>query len=105
MRAEARRFREPLPKRIENKPELFLGSALYLNAWFELDSERDRGRYQRINRSMCFAYATDYDLSEEQRDDLWFFIQKMDTEFLEWWQRRQPKTKAPREPKGKKGGR
>lgn len=102
IRAEARRFREPLPKRIENKPDLFLGSALYLNAWFELDTERDRTKYQRINRSMCFGYAQDYELSEEQRDDLWFFIQKMDSEFLEWWIKRQPK---PREPKVKKGGR
>lgn len=54
---------------------------------------------------MCFAYAEDYELSEEQRDDLWFFIQKMDTEFLEWWMKRQPKPKAPREPKVKQGGR
>lgn len=54
---------------------------------------------------MCFAYAEDYELSEEQRDDLWFFIQKMDTEFLEWWMKRQPKPKGPREPKVKQGGR
>lgn len=101
IRAEAKRFKEALPTRIANKPELFYGNALFLNAWFELDTERDRTRFQRITRSMCFTYAEDYELDEEQRDDLWYFIQHMDREFLEWWIKKQPK---PRETKGKAGG-
>lgn len=100
MRAESKQFREPLSPKILNKPELFLGLALYLNAWYDLDTERDRTKYQRINRSMCFQYAIDYDLSEEQKEDLWFYINAMDQEFLSWWIKRQPKNK----PKGRKGG-
>lgn len=90
-----------MPKRIEEKPELFLGNAVFLNAWFDLDTERDRTRYQRINRSMCFRYADDYELDEEQKEDLWFYISRMDREFLEWWIKKQPK---PREPRVKDGG-
>lgn len=48
---------------------------------------------------MCFVYADDYELDEEQKDDLWFFISHMDREFLDWWIKKQPKT---REPKGGK---
>lgn len=86
-RRDARRFGDPLPKRIANKPALFFGMALYLNAWFELDSERKRP--EPISRSMCFQYAHDYDLSEEQRDDLWYFMQRTDNAFLTWWSKRQ----------------
>lgn len=50
---------------------------------------------------MCFVYADDYELDEEQKDDLWFFISHMDREFLDWWIKKQPKT---REPKVKQGG-
>ena len=72
---------------------------MFLNAWFELDTERKRP--DRITRSMCFGYADDYDLDEEQKEDLWVHIQGMDTEFLEWWKKKQPKPKGP---KGGKGG-
>lgn len=95
IRKEAKRFKEPLPKRVENKPELAFGMALYLNAWFELDIERERPH--RISRSMCFQYAYDYDLTVEQRDDLWFYISQVDMEFLGWWIKKQPK-----KPKGTK---
>lgn len=88
-----------MPKRVAEKPELFFGMALYLNAWFELDTERERPN--PISRSMCFQYAYDYDLTEEQRDDLWFYIHKADIEFLVWWKKRQRK---PRPTKGVKGG-
>jgi hypothetical protein len=99
IRAEARRFKEPLPKRMQEKPDLFFGNALFLNAWFDLDQERKRP--EKITRSMCFQYAIDYDLSEEQTEDLWYHIRIMDSEFLPWWQKKQPKPKAPKGRRGK----
>jgi len=71
---------------------------LFLNAWFDLDTERERPK--PITRGMCFAYADDYDLDEEQAEDLWFHIRTMDLEFLVWWKKKQPKPKTPR---GKRG--
>lgn len=53
---------------------------------------------------MCFAYAEDYELDEEQKDDLWFYISRMDREFLEWWIKKQPKARTPKEPRVKQGG-
>lgn len=94
-----------MPARIANKPELFYGNALFLNAWFDLDTERDRTKYQRITRSMCFEYADDYDLDEEQKEDLWYHIGTMDREFLGWWIKKQPKARTAGETtKGKRGG-
>ena len=95
-RRECKKFKEPLPARIANKPELLWGTALFFNAWFELDQERDRREGEYIGRSACFQYARDYDLNEEQRDDLWFYIRKMDAEFLPWWVKRQPKQRLPK---------
>lgn len=88
-----RQFGDPLPEAVKNKPHLGLGLALWFNAWFELDYERERPAY--ITRSMCFQYARDYDFSEAQRDDLWYYIRHMDRKFLEYWvAKNKPKTKG-----------
>ena len=94
MREEAKNTGEALPKRMQNAPQLRLGLALYLNAWYDLDLERDRSKFDPIKRSSCFDYAFDYDLSEEQTDDLWFYIGRMDREFLKWWKTKQPKPRT-----------
>lgn len=102
LRDEARRFKDsPLPDRVKNKPTLFFGNALFLNAWFDLDTERDRKTYQPISRRMCFEYSEDYGLDEEQRDDLWFYMNRMDREFLEWFKKKQPKPRTPKTGKGR----
>lgn len=63
---------------------LRLGLALYFNAFFDLDTERDRADLQSIPRSKCFQYARDYELDEWQSDDLWYYIQRMDLASLKW---------------------
>lgn len=73
---------------------------MFLNAWFDLDTERERPN--RITRSMCFHYAVDYDFGSEQKEDLWYYIQQMDSEFLQWWVKKQPKAKTPKAPNGKR---
>ena len=93
--AECLRFKEPIPDKILNKPNLFLGLALYLNAWFELDTERAEA-LAPIKRSSIFEYARDYELSEEQTDDLLYYINSMDTAHLK---RERAKVKPPR-PRG-----
>lgn len=50
---------------------------------------------------MCFIYAEDYEFSEEQKEDLWFHINQMDSEYIVWWQKRQPKPKAPKGARGR----
>lgn len=91
-----------MPDKIKNAPALYLGLALYLNAWFELDLERDRTKLEPIKRSSCFEYAADFDLTEEQADDLWFYIQRMDRDFLAWYKTKLPK--PPKTGKARRGG-
>lgn len=84
-RQEAEQSGEELADYVIDAPVLRLGVALYFNAWFELDGERDRARLKSIPRSATFDYARDYELSEVQTDDLWFYISRMDHEFLSWY--------------------
>lgn len=79
---------------MQNAPMLRLGSALYFNAWFELDTERDRSKFETIKRSSCFEYAYDYEFDQEQTEDLWFYISRMDREFMKWWKSKQPPPKS-----------
>lgn len=85
IRQEADNTGEELPTWITNAPVLRLGVALYYNAWFELDGERDRVKLKSIARSSVFQYCKDYELSETQTDDMWFYISRMDNEFLKWY--------------------
>lgn len=72
-------MRQPLPDRIANAPELYEGLQLYLQAFFDLDSERSHGMgitmipWQSIN-----YYAMAYEFTDDQKEDLMYFIRKMD---------------------------
>lgn len=98
MREEARRSGEELPKDMQNPVQLFLGLSLYLNAWHELDGERDRSKLEPIRRSSVFEYADDYGFDEYQREDLWYYVREMDREFLKFWKGKLPKEPTPGKP-------
>jgi hypothetical protein len=53
---------------------LYLGLALFLNAFHDLDYERDLSEFEPISRSACFAYAHDYGFDAIQTDDLWYYV-------------------------------
>jgi len=76
---------------MKKPPQLFLGLSLYLNAWHELDGERDRNKLEPIRRSSVFEYADDFGFDETQREDLWFYIREMDRDFLKFWKPKVPK--------------
>lgn len=70
---------QKLPDRIANAPELQIGLQLYLQAFFDLDSERSHEFAPKpIPRSKVAEYIKELDLNEEQAEDLFFFIRKMD---------------------------
>lgn len=70
---------QPLPDRIANAPELYSGLEIYLQAFFDLDSERSHGMgIQLIPWSAIKHYALMYEFSEDQSEDLMYFIRKMD---------------------------
>lgn len=81
---QAVRNGQPIPDRILNAPELQLGLQLYLNAFFELESERTSNGYgpSPIPWSSMAQYASVFEFTEELRDDLFFHIRAMDHEYL-----------------------
>lgn len=74
---------QPLPERIANAPELLLGLQLYLQAFFDLDSERSHSTgLVAIPWTSINEYAKAFDFDEDQTEDLFFFIRKMDASHL-----------------------
>lgn len=71
------------PDTLSNAPELRQGLQLYLEAFFDLDSERNHAMgLARIPWSSIRQYAEAFEFDEEQTDELFFFIRRMDTEHL-----------------------
>jgi hypothetical protein len=69
----------PIPDRILNKPILEEGLELYMQAFYDLDTERDYSMQAGpIKWSDIVGYAHYYDFDEEQTDALLFFMRRMD---------------------------
>lgn len=80
---QAVRAGQPIPERIANAPELQPGLQLYMQAFFDLDSERSHAMgLVVIPWSSIAAYAAAFEFDEEQTEDLFYFVRKMDTEHL-----------------------
>ena len=80
---QAIRAGQPIPERIANAPELRLGLQLFIQAFFDLDSERSHSMgLVAIPWTSINDYAKAYNFDEEQTEDLFFFIRKLDTSHL-----------------------
>lgn len=80
---QAMRAGQPLPDRIANAPELNQGLQLYIQAFFDLDSERSHAwAPTAIPWTSMAAYAKAYELDEEQTEDMFYFVKQMDAEHL-----------------------
>lgn len=74
---------QPIPDRIANAPELRIGLQLYLDAYFDLDSERSHSMAPTsIPWTSIATYAKAFEFDEEQTEDLFYFIRRMDKEHL-----------------------
>lgn len=75
---------QPLPERIANAPELLPGLDLYLQAFFDLDSERSHSfGLTRIPYSAIRHYASLKEFDEDQTQRLVVLITEMDKANLE----------------------
>lgn len=80
---QAMRAGQPLPDRIANAPELETGLQLFLQAFFDLDSERSHASgLTPIPWTSISAYAMAFEFDEEQTEDLYFFVRRLDSEHL-----------------------
>jgi hypothetical protein len=67
-----------------NAPELRLGLSLYLEAFFDLDSERSHGfNLTRIPLSAIRDYAVAFEFDGYQTESLFYLIKAMDRANLE----------------------
>lgn len=80
---QAMRAGQPLPNRIANAPELRNGLQLFIQAFFDLDSERSHAWAPvAIPWTSIMSYARAFDFDEEQTEDLFYLIKQMDAEHL-----------------------
>lgn len=75
---------QPMPDFIANAPELQLGLQIFLQAFFELDTERQIGPASvgGIAYSSIRDYANAHGFTEDETSDLCFMIRKLDTFYL-----------------------
>lgn len=80
---QAMRFGQPIPDRIANAPELRIGLQLFLQAFFDLDSERTHVfSPSPIPWTSIKAYCEANELDEEETDDMFYFVKAMDEAHL-----------------------
>ena len=88
-------FRErlPLPMKIQNAPQLYLGLELYLGAYFDLQSCRPSGWGDAVIPWLTVDdYATRRGLDDEQREDLQVIVRRLDEEYLSYRESKRPKS-------------
>lgn len=79
MAKQAAQANRPLDGKIANPPELQIGLGLYLQAFFDLDSERSHSMaVTRIPGSVIRLYAREFDFDDDQTDLLDYYISQMD---------------------------
>lgn len=89
---QAIRAGEPIPERIQNAPVLTEGLQLYLDAFFDLDSERSHAvGITPIPWTSIRSYAEAYDFDEDQTEDCFFFVKRMDAENMKRLERKRGK--------------
>jgi hypothetical protein len=97
---QAAQARQPIPEAIANAPELMMGLELYLDAFFDLNSERQIGfgGAGPIPITKVLEYCRLCEFSEDQKEDLLFYLPLMDEAWGEWNKKKTPK---PEPTKGK----
>lgn len=78
------RERMPLPKKIQNAPQLRLGLDLYYNAFWDLTSCRAVGwGLGPIPWVSIKDYGETFEFDEDQTESLFYFVRMMDNAFLD----------------------
>lgn len=86
------RERRPVPPSILNAPELRFGLEMYYGAFLDLLTCRAIGTaLGPIPWTAINQYAKAYDYTDEQEDDLQFYVSRMDNAYLEHLRKKGPK--------------
>lgn len=99
---QAIRAGQPIPTRIANAPELHVGLELFLNAFFDLDTERQAGfSIGPIPWSKIKEYAVAYGFDNDLTEELFYFVKALDNAHMKRIER-DNKAKAAANKVGKK---
>lgn len=81
----------PLPEKIKNAPEVETGLDLYIQGFFDLNTSRTIGMEEGpIPWSAIDGYCNSLELEDDQREDMFFFIRKLDSAYLDYFRSKQP---------------
>lgn len=86
----------PLPQKIANAPELRIGLELYFGAFLDLCNSRSGMGDGPIPWTVVAEYSKANDFDPVQREDLHFYISKMDTVYMKWVRAKQKSSQPPR---------
>lgn len=87
------RHNQPLPSKLANAPEVSLGLELYYLAFCDLSSCREQGYVEGpVSWLTINAYAIAKNFEGEQREDLFYLIQRLDAAYMTF--RAKPKPDA-----------
>lgn len=76
---------EPIPERIANAPQLLPGLQIYYLAFVELSSCRSGGfSLGPIPWLAIDHYAARHEFEDEQYEDLFHFVQALDSEYIKY---------------------
>lgn len=79
------RFKQPLPNRIQNAPELWQGNELYYVGFLDLTSSRPIGfGLGPLSLLTVLEYCFIMDIEGEQQEDFIWILQRLDAKYLEW---------------------
>jgi len=80
---QIKRFGGKTPDRITNKPKLAPGLTLFLEAFYDLDTERSLADLQPIPWSKIVEYGQFHGLGKAEVSDLLYFIREADNAYLQ----------------------
>lgn len=81
--AQAKRCRDPIPERIRNKPRLHFNLSFFLDAFLELDTDRDVGMgFGPIPWSSLHNYAVVHELCGGAYDDFMYLLRQLDNAYI-----------------------
>lgn len=88
------RERLPFPQAIANAPDLWMGLELFFSAFLDLDRDRPSGWTMRpIPWTVIIDYAQAYNIVDEQREDLLYFVRAMDKAYMAYVAKKEKRKK------------
>jgi len=85
----------PLPERIANAPELYLGLELFYVGFLDLTTSRQLvgfGAEAPIDWFRINRYCKEQGIEREQREDFFYFVQHLDSAYLDHKSKKTAKT-------------